>query len=79
MVDWIAAGIAVIKITAAIATWLERQAQDKEKFNRAVALELEAQARARAKVSGLEKDIRAWSDERLAAAIASTRRPPKGV
>ncbi len=79
MVDWIAAGIAVVKVTAAIATWLERQAQDKEKFNKAVALELAAVARARAKVAGIAKKVKEMDDQQLAAAIAATRRPPKGV
>lgn len=79
MVDWIAAGIAVIKVTAAIATWLERQAQDKEKFNKAIALEMEAQTRARAKIAGIEAKVKKFTDEQLAAAILATRRPPKGV
>ena len=79
MIDWIAAGIAVVKVTAAIATWLERQAADKEKFNRAIALELEAQARARAKVAKIAEWVQRISDEELAARIAATRRPPKGV
>lgn len=75
MVDWIAAAIALIKLTAMAATWLERQAQDKEKFNKAVALELQAVARARAKIAGIEKEVSQWSDEKLADKLATYRRP----
>lgn len=79
MIDWISAGIAVIKVTAAIATWLERQAQDKEKFNKAIALELQAVSRARAKIAGIERLVRELSDEELGRKLAATRRPPKRV
>ena len=79
MVDWIAAAIALIKLTAMAATWLERQAQDKEKFNRAIALEMEAQARARAKIANIREWVQRISDEELATRIAATRRPPKRV